>query len=204
MITMNSRVSKMMLTTHITFSVGWIGTVAAFLALSIVGLVSSDVVVRSCYIAMEIVAWFIIIPFCFASLLTGLVQALGTHWGLFKHWWVFVKLVLTVIATLILILHMQPISFLAEVAAQKVMSYDELRGLRIRIVADAAAAILVLTAITTISVYKPWGRIHFGLALPSFQATTKRPMGKYLIIGFAIAIIIFILLHLMKGGISQH
>ena len=57
MLTMNSRVSKMMLTTHITFSVGWIGTVAAFLALSMVGLVSSDAVVRSCYVAMEIVAW---------------------------------------------------------------------------------------------------------------------------------------------------
>lgn len=85
MFTMNQKVSKAMLTTHITFSVGWIRTVAAFLALSIVGLVSSDAIVRSCYIAMEIVAWFIIIPFCFASLLTGLVQTLGTHWGLFKH-----------------------------------------------------------------------------------------------------------------------
>lgn len=203
MFTMNQKVSKAMLTTHITFSVGWIGTVAAFLALSIVGLVSSDAIVRSCYIAMEIVAWFIIIPFCFASLVTGLVQALGTHWGLFKHWWVFVKLILTVIATLILILHMQPISYLADVATQNVISYDELRGLRVRIVADAAAAILVLTAITTVSVYKPWGRIQFGLSLPTFRATTKKPMGKYLVIGFAIAFIIFILLHLMKGGMHH-
>lgn len=203
MFTMNQKVSKAMLTTHITFSVGWIGTVAAFLALSIVGLVSSDAIVRSCYIAMEIVAWFTIIPFCFASLLTGLVQALGTHWGLFKHWWVFVKLILTVIATLILILHMQPISYLADVATQNVISYDELRGLRVRIVADAAAAILVLTAITTVSVYKPWGRIQFGLSLPTFRATTKKPMGKYLVIGFAIAFIIFILLHLMKGGMHH-
>lgn len=203
MLTMNSRVSKMMLTTHITFSVGWIGTVAAFLALSMVGLVSSDAVVRSCYVAMEIVAWFVIIPFCLASLLTGLVQALGTHWGLFKHWWIFVKLVLTVIATLILILHMQPISYLAELATQKEGSFDELQGLRIRIVADAAAAILVLTAITTVSVYKPWGKIQSGISLPDFKATTKKPMGQYLIIGFALAFIIFFLLHLMKGGMHH-
>ena len=200
---MNSRVSKMMLTTHITFSVGWIGTFAAFLALSMVGLVSSDAVVRSCYVAMEIVAWFVIIPFCLASLLTGLVQALGTHWGLFKHWWIFVKLVLTVIATLILILHMQPISYLAELATQKEGSFDELQGLRIRIVADAAAAILVLTAITTVSVYKPWGKIQSGISLPDFKATTKKPMGQYLIIGFALAFIIFFLLHLMKGGMHH-
>lgn len=145
----------------------------------------------------------VIIPFCFASLLTGLVQALGTHWGLFKHWWIFAKLVLTVIATLILILHMQPISYLAEVATQKEGSFDELQGLRIRIVADAAAAILVLTSITTVSVYKPWGKIQSGISLPDFKATTKKPMGQYLIIGFALAFIIFFLLHLMKGGMHH-
>ena len=203
MIIMSPRLSKLVLATHITFSVGWIGTVAAFLALSIVGLVGNDQVVRSCYIAMEVVAWFIIVPFCFASLLTGLIQALGTHWGLFKNWWILVKLILTVIATLILMLHMQPISYLAEVASQQVLAYDELRTLRIRIIADAGAAILVLVAITTVSVYKPWGKIQFGVSLPGFKATTKRPMGKYLLIGFAIAAIIFIMLHLMKGGM-QH
>ena len=203
MITMSSRVSKAMLTTHITFSVGWMGTVAAFLALSIVGLIGNNQTVRACYIAMEVVAWFIIVPFCFASLLTGLIQALGTHWGLFKHWWILVKLILTVIATLILMLHMQPISYLSDVATQKFLASDELKSLRIRIIADAAAALLVLVAITTVSVYKPWGKIQFGISLPGFKATTKEPMGKYLLIGLAIAIIIFIMLHLMKGGMHH-
>ena len=80
-----------MLAGHITLSVGWIGTVAAFLASTIVGLVGNDQVVRACYVAMEIVTWLIIVPFCFASLPTGLIQALGTHWGLFTQWWIFVK-----------------------------------------------------------------------------------------------------------------
>ena len=200
---MNSRVSKLMLTTHITFSVGWIGTVAAFLALSIVGLIGNDEMVRACYIAMELVAWFIIVPFCFASLLTGLIQALGTHWGLFTHWWILVKLILTVIATLILILHMQPISYLADVASQKILAFEDLRNLRLRIIADAGAAILVLVAITTVSVYKPWGKIQFGVSLPGFKATTKKPMGKYLLIGFGIAIVIFIMLHLIKSGMHH-
>jgi len=202
MMAMNPRASKLMLTTHITFSVAWMGTVAAFLALSIAGLIGNDQTVRSCYIAMEIVAWFIIVPFCFAALLTGLIQALGTHWGLFKHWWVFVKLILTVVATLILMLHMQPISHLAEVAAQKEIAH-ELSNLRVRIIADAAAAILVLVAITTVSVYKPWGKIQFGLTLPKFKATTKTPMGNYLLIGFVFALIIFIILHVMKGGMNH-
>lgn len=203
MFTLNHNVSKAMLTTHITFSVGWIGTVAAFLALSIVGLTGNDPTVRACYIAMEVIAWFIIVPFCIASLLTGLIQALGTHWGLFKHWWILVKLILTVIATLILLLHMQPISYLGEVAMQKVISFDELRNLRVRLVADAGAAILVLVAITTVSVYKPWGKIQFGISLLTFRATTRKPMGKYLLVGVGVALLIFILLHLLQGGMHH-
>lgn len=200
MITMSPRVSKLVLTSHITFSVGWIGTVVAFLALAIAGLTGSDQLVRASYITMEVIAWFIIVPFCVASLLTGLVQALGTHWGLFKHYWIVVKLVSTLIATIILLLHMKPISYLGEVATQKFLSYDELRGLRIRILADAGAAIFVLLAITTVSVYKPWGKIQFGLSLPGFKVTTKKPLGLYLLIGFISVIILFIILHIMQGG----
>jgi hypothetical protein len=200
MMTMNPQVSKLTLTTHITFSVGWIGTVAAFLGLAIVGLTGNDQIVRACYIAMEVVAWFIIVPFCFASLLTGLIQALGTHWGLFKHWWVLVKLILTVIATLILMLHMQPISYLAEVATQNEMNLGNLDNLRVRILADAGAAIVVLLAITTVSVYKPWGKIQLGISLPRFKSITKKPVGVYLVLGFIAVIVLFIILHLMQGG----
>jgi hypothetical protein len=192
-----------MLTTHITFSVGWIGTVVAFLALAIAGLIGNDQLVRASYIAMEVIAWFVIIPFCLASLLTGLVQAIGTQWGLFKHYWIVVKLVLTVIATVILLLHMKPISYLGDVATQKFISYDELRSLRVRILADAGAAIFVLLAITTVSVYKPWGKIQFGISLPTFKATTKKPWGTYLLIGFIAVIILFVVLHIVKSGI-QH
>ena len=203
MVTMSPRTSKVMLTTHITFSLGWIGTIAAFLALAITGLIGNEQVIQGCYISMEIIAWFVIVPFCFASFITGVIQALGTSWGLFKHWWVFAKLVLTIIATLILMLHMQPISYLSEVASQNVFALDELRTLRVRIIADAAAAILVLVAITTVSVYKPWGKIQFGVSLPTFKATTRKPIGTYLLIGFIVAMVIFLLLHLVQGGMHH-
>ena len=201
--TMNLRLSRALLATHITFSVGWIGTVAAFLALSITGLVGDDQLVRACYIAMEVIALFIIAPFCIASLLTGLIQALATHWGLFKHYWIVVKLILTLIATIILLAHMKPISYLGEVATQNYLSYDELRGIRIRILADAGAAIFVLLTITTVSVYKPWGKIQFGISLPRFKPTTRRPWGWYLLIGFIVVFMLFIILHLLQGGMHH-
>jgi hypothetical protein len=189
-----------MLTAHVTFSLGWFGTVAAFLVLSIAGVTGNEQVAKACYVAMDLIAWFVVLPFCLCSLISGIAQSVFTHWGLFRHWWTLAKLILTLIATIVLLLHMQPITYLGKIASDSPMSLPELTSLRIRLIADAAAAMLVLLATTTISIYKPWGRIDFGVSLPGFIATTKKPMGKYLVIGFATVIIIFLLLHLTKGG----
>ena len=198
----SARLSKVILTSHITFSVGWMGTVAAFLVLAIAGVVGNLQLVRACYISMELVAWFIIVPFCLASFFTGLIQSWFTQWG-FNHYWIVVKLVLTVIATLVLLLHMKPITFLGEMATEKYITPDEFSDVRIRLIADAGAAILVLLVITTVSVYKPWGKIQFGMSLPKFQHTTKKPWGRYLLIGFIGVLVLFIIIHLMQGGMHH-
>ena len=202
--TMTPRLSKFILTTHITFSIGWLGTVSAFLVLAVAGIVGSNQTVRAVYIAMELIAWFVIVPFCFASLLTGLIQSLGTSWGLFRHYWIVVKLFLTLIATIVLMLHMQPISYLSKMASETILLAADLRDLRIQLVADAGAALLVLLATTTISVYKPWGKIEFGFSIPRFKSIAKKPLGIFLLIGFILVIILFIVLHLVEGGLSRH
>ncbi len=87
---MAPRTSKIVLTSHITFSVGWLGAVAVFLALDITGLSSQNIqLARTAYVAMELSAWYVIVPFCLASLFTGVIQSLGTNWGLFKYYWTF-------------------------------------------------------------------------------------------------------------------
>ena len=76
------RLRKFVLTVHVTSSVGWLGAVAVFLALSVVGLTSRDAqVVRGVYLAMESAGWAVLVPLSLASLLTGLVQSLGTKWA---------------------------------------------------------------------------------------------------------------------------
>ncbi len=165
-------VRKLALTTHVTSSVGWLGAVAAFLALAIAGLTSEDIdVARASYIAMELVAWAIIVPFSLASLLTGLIQGLGTPWGLFRHYWVVIKLILTVLATAILLLHMHPIGHLARAAAEARLAGGELAGLRIQLVADAGVALLVLVVTTTLSIYKPRGLTRYGRRKQRDEAT---------------------------------
>jgi len=162
-VTLTPPVRKLLLTTHITFSVGWLGTVLCFLALAIAGLTSEDAqLVRSCYVAMELLGWWVIVPTCAGALVTGVVQALGTEWGLFQHYWVVIKLLISVVATVILLVHMQPITQVARAAVARPLARADLRGTRTQLVADAGAAVVARLVTTTLSVYKPRGRTRYG------------------------------------------
>ena len=161
--TVSPRVRKAALATHVVASVGWLGAVVAFLALAVTGLSSSDAeLVRGSYLAMELIGWFVIVPLCGAAFVTGLVQSWITSWGLLQHYWVVIKLSMTVFATVVLVLHMQPVGTVADAAAQSTLAKDDLRGLRLQLLADAAAAILLLLVAATLSVFKPTGRTRRG------------------------------------------
>ena len=160
---MAPRVRRFALTAHVACSVGWLGAVACFLALAIAGISSADKqLVRGVYLAMEFMAWYVIVPLSFASLLTGLVQALGTTWGLFRHYWVLAKLLLNLVATIILLLYMENVGRLSDLAAQSTLSRGDAHGLRVQAILHAGAALVVLLAATTLSVYKPRGVTPYG------------------------------------------
>jgi hypothetical protein len=160
---MPPRLRKLVLTAHIASSVGLLGAVAAFLALAVAGLTSQDVqMMRAAYPAMELTAWFVIVPLSFACLLTGLVQSLGTPWGLFRHYWVLVKFLLTVLTIIVLLLQMEVISYVAGAAAETTLSNVDLLGARRSLTSHAAGGLLVLLLTTTLSVYKPRGMTRYG------------------------------------------
>src|SRR5262249_44201007 len=157
------RLRKLALTAHVTSSVGWLGAVGGFLALAVVGLRSEGPErVRAAYLAMESITWSVIVPLSIAALVTGLVQSLGTTWGLFRHYWVLAKLLLTVLSTGLLLLHTGPIGHLARAAAAATLSSTDLRRARIQLLADAGAALVVLIVTTTLSIYKPRGVTPYG------------------------------------------
>ncbi len=161
--TMGPRLRKFALITHLTASVGLLGAITGFLALAVAGLTSKDAqMVRAAYLAMELTAWCVIVPLALASLLTGLVQSLGTTWGLFRHYWVLAKLSLTAFATVVLLLKMKLISYVAGVAAETNLSSADLRAARTELVIHAAAGLLVLLVPAVLSVYKPRGITGYG------------------------------------------
>ncbi|MGH9841480.1 MAG: hypothetical protein ACREEM_22225 [Blastocatellia bacterium] len=182
---MKPSLRKFALTAHITLSVGWLGAVVAYLAVAIAGLTSHDAqMVRAAYLSMEVIGWFVIVPFSLATLLAGLVESLGAQWGLFRHWWVSVKFLLTTGATIVLLQHVPAVTRMSGVAREMTLSATDFRALRIQLVIHAGGGLLVLLAATALSVYKPWGgdpvraaqaaRTAWGLAgRPSLPSRTR-------------------------------
>ena len=161
--TMTSGWRKFALTAHVTSSVGLLGSIAAFLALAVAGLTSQNAqMVRAAYLATELTAWFVIVPLAFASLLTGLIQSLGTQWGLFRHYWVLMKLLLTVFATIVLLFQLEPIGHAASLAAETNLSRADIRVVGIQLVVHAAGGLLTLLVPAVLSVYKPPGTTRYG------------------------------------------
>jgi len=161
--TMTPRLRKFALTTHVTSSVGWLGAVAVFLALAIAGMTGQDAqLMRAAYLAMELTTWTVILPLALLSLLSGVVSSLGTNWGLFRYYWVLLKLLITILATIVLLVHMQPIDLLAGVAAKTTVFRADLQSLQLLMVTGSSAALVVLIVLTVLSVYKPRGMTQYG------------------------------------------
>ena len=126
---MTPALRRLTFTTHITSSVGWVGAVLAFLALAVIGFTSDDEAkVRGAYLLMAPAAWFVLVPLAHASLLSGIALSLGTPWGLFRHYWVVLKLGITVFATAILLIYMGTFRRMAGVAGDPVLDLAAVRN----------------------------------------------------------------------------
>lgn len=160
--TMTPHLRKFALAAHIASSVGWIGAVAGYVALDVAAATSRDAqTLRAAYLAMGLIARYVIVPLAFVSLLTGLVMSLGTKWGLFRHYWVLISLLLTVIATVVLLVETQTIGYFADVAADPTTSGDDLRALGSTLVHSVGGTV-VLLVILMLNVYKPRGMTRYG------------------------------------------
>lgn len=168
--TMRPALRKLALTAHVTFSVGWIGAAVAYLTLGVAAVTSQETqTVRAAWTAMELIGWFAIVPLALAALLTGLIMSLGTKWGLFRHYWTLISLVLTVLATAVLLLHMPTVSSVADVA-------QAVDGARLTALGGdlfhPGVGLVVLLVILVLNVYKPQGMTRYGWRKQQEQRTT--------------------------------
>ena len=189
---------KIALSTHVTASVGWLGAVVAFLVLAVIGLRGDggEGTVRSAYVSMEAMGWYVIVPFSLASLISGLIQSLGTQWGLFRHYWVVAKLFITVGASALLLLHLTVMATVAEAATTGALLGDHLRNHRVQLAGDAGAAVVVLSIAVGLSVFKPEGRFGAGEKHTPFVYACWSALG--------LLAVVIVLRHLSGGMMSHH
>lgn len=155
---MPPRLRKAVLAIHVATSVGWLGAVIAYLTLDITAVTGDDpALVRAAYQAMDVTVRFGIVPLALVTVVVGIVNALGTSWGLLRHYWVVVKLLLTLFATTILLIESRTVAALADQAASGTDA-RELPGT----LGHSIGGIVVLLGALILSIYKPRGLTRYG------------------------------------------
>ena len=156
------RTRKLLLVAHVIVSVGWVGAAVAYLSLDLTVASTGDpLTLRGAYLSMDVIARRAIAPLAVTSLLSGVAISVVTKWGLFRHYWVLISLVLTTIATAVLLVEVQVIRGLAAVAADPATSVEELRGLPTTL-PHSIGGIIVLLVVLVLNMYKPAGVTPYG------------------------------------------
>ena len=106
------------------------------------------------YAALQVTMWWAVVPLAGLSLLTGIGVSLVTRWGLTRHYWVLFKLVLTVVATGALVLHTGVADTAAHASLQVGMDFS---AVRLQLMVDAVAALVVLVVVMILGFVKPRG-----------------------------------------------
>lgn len=161
---------KAVLTAHVVTSVGWLGAVVAYLVLDVTASTSGDAdLALAAFLAMDLLVVGAIVPLALVSVVVGVINALGTSWGLFRHWWVIVKLLLTLVATLVLLVQVPGIRSTAD-AARAGADPAELPGTLVH----SVGGLVVLVIVTLLSTYKPRGLTRYGWRRQQAERGTRR------------------------------
>jgi uncharacterized membrane protein len=165
-------VRKLALLAHVLCSVGWLGAVFAFVPLAVAAVdATEDSTARGAYLAADLLVRFVIVPLALGAVVTGVLSSLVSGWGLVSHYWVISKLVLTVVATVVLLLQIEPIGAAANrSAAPGGGPLPEAAGLSMLV--HAIGGVVVLLAVTALAIYKPRGATRF--AARSARADRRR------------------------------
>ncbi|MEX1071730.1 MAG: hypothetical protein WEC37_03800 [Anaerolineales bacterium] len=168
---------KFTLATHLALSVGWIGAVVVYIVFVVAAMNTSDEqTLRAMWAAMDLSGRLAIVPLALGSLVTGLIISMGTKWGLIRYYWVLISLVLTLIATLVLLEHMQTVSLISsgsETQSHSDMDHemgsqtagtetDRLRSGLPSELLHSGLGLMVLIVVQVLNIYKPQGMTPYG------------------------------------------
>lgn len=157
---LSPKLRKLTLTAHVTTSVGWLGAVLAFLALAVSTLTGESPSAGRVFPALRLLANVVIVPLALASLATGLISAMGTPWGLLRHYWVVIKLGVIAVATAVLLLQLRPLD--AATKAATATPPGDVKPATLSLVLHSAGGLVILLLTTVLGIYKPRGMTRYG------------------------------------------
>lgn len=156
-------VRKSVMVLHAVAGIGWMGVDIALLALLITARTTTNpALVVSGFNAIGIIVPVAVPPLSLLILLTGILQGLGTPWGLVRYWWVLVKLILSLMMTVLVFVSLLPGIREMIVLADTTVSADALRAslgsLPNTLMFPPIVSFLMLGTAAILSIFKPWGR----------------------------------------------
>ncbi|MFE6777041.1 DUF2269 domain-containing protein [Streptomyces sp. NPDC057702] len=145
---------RALLVVHVVVSVGWLGVTLGLLALAIAGAgADSAAAAEAAYRAMKVFGDWLIIPLSLLALVSGLVLALGTPWGLARHRWVYTKFWLNLVTAGLSAFSLR--AGIDDVAARA--AAGEHVADPVDVIVPPAVALATYVFVTAVSVLKPWG-----------------------------------------------
>jgi hypothetical protein len=148
---------KLLLTVHVAATVSLIGTTLVLLVLGISGLRGADP--RTVYPAAYLVEAWLVAPLAILALGTGLLQAALTPWGLFRYWWVAIKLTTTLGFTGLVLLVLIPRLAASAEAATAAQTFTAAERLPLALVPPVALTALIFNV--ALAIFKPGWRLRF-------------------------------------------
>ena len=177
-----------LLVAHVVSSGAWIGIDVIVAVLVSTGWFADDLRLRS--LAYQALAAFVVWPMLVSGLVclgTGLFLGLGTKWGLFRYWWVVVKLVLNLLLCTLIVVVLQPGMDEVAVYGQQLRTGTPESTAAARLFFPPAVSLSCLALAAVLAVFKPWGTMRrpggrgSGLAMTTETAPDgrerRRPAG---------------------------
>jgi hypothetical protein len=154
---------KAVLALHIVAGIGWMGVDIALLVLLISARTTNDAaLVLSAFNAIGMIVPIAVPPLSLSILATGIILGLGTRWGLVRYWWVLLKLLLSLVMTVLVFVSLVPAVSSMAVLTATTVSADTARAslgvLPTMLLFPPIVSFLMLGVAVILSIFKPWQR----------------------------------------------
>ncbi len=170
----SQRLRKAVLATHIIVSLAWMGIIAAMEAMTVMGTLTTDHQTQVSVFAMDSLLDSIYLGLVsLFAVLTGVVCATGTKWGLLQRKWVVVKFAATTVVMSLGFGVNHQLIMQANKLLENGATPAEVSRIGWWLTIFGAQGVILLTMSAVISTYKPWGLTKRGRRLQAIAAMER-------------------------------